>query len=54
MQSSAAINLMRDQIKKVHAITDKPFGMGISFIHKIEPAANVVDRLYAGVPKDQR
>ncbi len=30
------------------------FGMGISFIHKIEPAAKVVDRLYAGVPKDQR
>lgn len=30
------------------------FGMGISFINKIEPAAQIVDRLYSGVPAENR
>ena len=30
------------------------FGLGMSFIHRIATAADVVDRLYAGVPETQR
>lgn len=30
------------------------FGMGMSFIHDIAPVKTVVDRMYAGIPEDQR
>ena len=30
------------------------FGLGISFIHQIDPIDKVVDRIYSGVPEEQR
>ena len=30
------------------------FGLGISFIHQIDSIDKVVDRIYSGVPEEQR
>ena len=45
------VESMRREIRVVKGLTDKPFGLGISQIHAVEPVATVMDRLMRGVPR---